>query len=80
MANAATKKAKEQLCAFKASRKLAAESADKGKKKVKNDKTTRIATERRAKLHAERASNTNQNSWLEKKVSLNLLELQYQTS
>ena len=32
-ANAATKKAKDQLCAVKASWKLAAESADKGKKK-----------------------------------------------
>ena len=36
LANVVTKKAKDQLCAVKSSRKLAAESADKGKKKVKN--------------------------------------------
>ena len=35
LANATTKKAKDQLCAVKASRKLAAESADKGKKKLR---------------------------------------------
>ena len=80
MDNAATKKAKDQIRAVKASQKLAAESADKGKKKVKNEKTARIATERRAKLYAERAANANQNSWLDKKVSLDLLELQQQTS
>ena len=76
LANAATKKAKDQLCAVKASRKLAAESVDKGKKKVNNEKIARIAAERRAKLHAERAANANQNAWLDKKVSLDLLELQ----
>ena len=43
LANAETKKAKDQRCAVKASVKLAAESADKGKKKVKNEKTARIA-------------------------------------
>ena len=75
MANVATKKAKEQLCAVKASRKLAAESADKGKKKVKNEKTARIAAERRAKLHAERAANANHNAWMDKKFILYLLEL-----
>ena len=36
-ANVATKKAKDQLRAVKASRKMAAGSADKGKKKVKNE-------------------------------------------
>ena len=51
-ASAATKKAKDQLCVVKASRKLDAESADKGEKKVKNEKTACIAAERRAKLHA----------------------------
>ena len=61
-ANAATKKAKDQLRAVKASQKLAAESADKGKKKVKNEKTARIAAERRAKLHAECAANANHNA------------------
>ena len=61
-ANAATKKANYQLRAVKASRKLAAESADKGKKKVKNEKTARIAAERRSKLHAERAANANHNA------------------
>ena len=80
LANAATKKAKDQLCAVKASQKLAMESADKGKKEVKNEKTARISAERRAKLHAERAANTNHNAWLDKKVSLNLLELQQQTA
>ena len=68
----ATKKAKDQLRAVKASRKLAAESADKVNKKVKNEKTARIAAERRAKLHAERAANSNHNAWLDKKVSLKL--------
>ena len=34
LANAATKKAKDQLCAVKASQKLAVESADKVKKKI----------------------------------------------
>ena len=77
-ANVATKNAKDQLCAVKASRKLTAESADKGKKKIKNEKTTHIATERRAKLHAERATNANHNAWMDKKVSLDLLELQQQ--
>ena len=80
MANAGTKKAKDQLCAVKASRKLAAESADKRKKKVKNEKTARIAAERRAKLHAEFAANANHNAWMDKKVSLKLLELQQQTT
>ena len=80
MSNDATKKAKDQLREVKASQKLAAESADKGKKKVKNDKTARIAAERRAKLHAERAANVNHNTWLDKKVSLDLLELQHQIS
>ena len=79
-ANASTKKAKDQLRAVKASQKLAAESADKGKKKVKNEKTARIAAERRAKLHAERAVNANHNAWLDKKVSLEILELQHQTA
>ena len=79
LANAATKNAKDQLCAVKAIRKLATESADKGKKKVKNEKTAHITTERRAKLHVERAANANHNTWLDKKVSLNLLELQQQT-
>ena len=77
--NTTTKKSKDQLRAVKASRKLASESADKGKKKVKNEKTARIAAERRAKLHAERAVNTNHNGWLEKKFSLDILELQHQT-
>ena len=72
-ANAAPKKAKDQLRAFKTSQKLAPESADKGKKKVKNEKTARIAAERRSKLHVERAANANHNAWLDKKVSLNLL-------
>ena len=79
-ANSATKKAKDQLRAVKASRKLAAECADKGKKKVKYYKTARISAEKIAKLHAERAANANHNAWLEKKFSLNLLELQQQTS
>ena len=77
-ANAATKKAKDQLCEVKASRKLAAKSADKVKKKVKNEKTAHIAAERRAKLHDERAANVNHNAWMDKKVSLDLLELQQQ--
>ena len=51
-ANAATKRAKDQLRAVKSSRKLAAESTDKGKKKGNNEKTAHIAAERRAKLHA----------------------------
>ena len=72
-ANAATKNAKAQLRAVKASRKLAAKSADKGKKKVKNENTARIAAEKRVKLHAERAANANHNAWLNKKVSLDLL-------
>ena len=76
----ATKKAKYQLCVVKAIRKLCAESADKGKKKVKNEKTAHIAAERRAKLHAERAANANHNAWLDNKVSLNLFELQQQTA
>ena len=75
MANAAKKKAKDQLRAVKA-----AESADKGKKKVKNKKTGRIAAERRAKIHAERTANANHNAWLDKKFSLNLLKLQHQTA
>ena len=79
-ANVETKKAKYQLRLFKASQKLAAESADKGKKKLKNEKTARIAAERRAKLHAERAANENHNACLDKKVSLDLLELQQQTA
>ena len=79
-ANAATKKAKDQLRAVKASQKLAAESADKGKKKVKNEKTAHIAAERRAKLHAERAAYANHNACLDKKISLELLELQQQTA
>ena len=74
-ANAATNKAKDQLCAVKDSQKLTAESADKGKKKLKNEKTARIASERRAKLHAKRAANANHNAWMDKKVSLDLLEL-----
>ena len=80
LANAATKKAKYQLRAVNSSRKLAAASADRGKKKVKNDKTARIAAERRAKLHAECVANANHNAWLDKKVGLDLLELQQQTS
>ena len=79
-ANVETKKAKDQLRAVKASRKLAAESADKGNKKVKNEKTAHIAAERRAKLHAECADNANQNTWLDKKFSLDLLEMQQQTA
>ena len=79
-ANAATKKAKDQLRAVKASRKLAAKSADKGKKKIKNEKTARIADERISKLHAERAVNANHKAWLDKKFSLGLLELQKQTA
>ena len=62
LANAATKRAKDRLCAVKAGRKLVAELADKGKKKVKNEKTTRIAAERRAKLRAECAANANHNA------------------
>ena len=73
LANAATKKAMDQLRVVKVSRKLAAESADKGKEKVKNEKTARIAAERRAKLHAECAANANHNAWLDKKVSLDIL-------
>ena len=61
LANLATKKAKYQLCAVKASQKLAADSADKGKKKVKNEKTDRITAERRAQLHVESAANANHN-------------------
>ena len=79
MANAATKKAKDQLRAVKASQKLAAESADKAKKKVKNEKTARIAAERRAKLNAERAANVNHKAWMDKKFSLDILKLQHQT-
>ena len=79
-ANTATKKVKDQLRAVKASLKMAAESSDKGKKKVNNEKTARIAAERRAKLHAERATNANHNTWLEKKVSIDFLELQQQTA
>ena len=80
LSNTATKKAKDQLYAVKASRKLAEESADKGRKNVKNEKTARIAAERRAKLHAERVTNANHNAWLDKKVSLDRLELQQQTA
>ena len=47
---------------------------------MKNEKTARIAAERRAKLHAERAANANHNTWLDKKASLELLELQQQTA
>ena len=68
---------KRRPSAVKASQKLASESAEKGKKKVKNEKTARIVAERRAKLHAERAANANHNAWLDKKVSLELLELQH---
>ena len=80
MSNAATKKAKDQLRAVKASGKLVAESADKVNKKVKNEKTACIAAERRAKLHAECSANSNHNACLDKKVSLDLLELQQQTA
>ena len=52
----------------------------KERKNVKNEKIARIATERRAKLHTERAPNANHNAWLDKKVSLDLLELQHQTA
>ena len=43
------------------------------------EKTTRIAAERREKLLAECSANANHNAWLEKKIGINLLELQQQT-